>query len=162
MSSPSTTDNLPERARSIRESLRFFDITLQQLDKAMQEGQYSVDALAGLFSELYGKLPPHRLTNDPSSLPTLAEVSEQLRHAILHLQFYDHLFQRVNQIQNSLKNYRNLLERPGAIDSGEEWQQFWEVMEANSLNAEDRRLLHGLPATAEEEIGEDTNGIELF
>ena len=99
---PPGSGNRNEMERHLRESGRLVETIQAYLEQSMQDGQEAVDALTAEFGGLYSQIQRQQ-SDKPSS--SQEEIIQQLRQAIIHLQFYDRLFQRVEHIQTTLHDY---------------------------------------------------------
>ncbi|MBU0500339.1 MAG: hypothetical protein KJ558_10905 [Gammaproteobacteria bacterium] len=143
-----------EMALFLAESSRLMEVTQTYLTHALRDGQQAVDRLAGVFTDIHEQLHP-ALTEG---------VEARLRQAIVQLQFYDRLSQRVGHVQSTLVEYQQLMARPDEAGSAACWRGFWQRMAASYPNAEDRRLLMGANGDGDRPVEEpgDCSDVELF
>ena len=91
------------------EVCRFLDLTATQLELALRESEQPLSTIAGAIGELAADvrvLERH-----------LPDVGARLREAVVALQFYDRLSQRLTHARDGLMLLAGALQNPGAGDA---------------------------------------------
>ncbi|MEK6749706.1 MAG: hypothetical protein AABY83_10930 [Pseudomonadota bacterium] len=157
-----------------RDSSDILRLAVAQMHCALEEGHPHVDTLSKAITLMHEGVGQLRLINTPGSRPeTLAvhdALSNQLGLAVLAIQFYDRLVQRLGHVRHSLE----LLEDTLSSDdqSSQRWQQTLAAIRATYTMEDEKRVFEiilaggsaadvtALPPTPE--AAPDDNSIELF
>jgi len=94
----------------VRETILMLNLSMAQIELALNDSSSSVGELTGSFTSISGALSAmrevaHQLPNTPEVIPAKAEieslggeVENKIGQAIIAFQFYDRLSQRLSQV----------------------------------------------------------------
>lgn len=169
----------------VRETVLMLELAAGQVEAAMRESGNSVEVLTGAFTRLADTLS--RISGAAAALPSegaagaarqdieagMAEVSQQVHHAVVAFQFYDKLAQRLSHVCHSLADLSNLVADKGRLYNPGEWVDLQQSIRAKYTMVEEvamfEAVVHGTPVQealehfmAEREQATAGGDIELF
>lgn len=178
---PSTAHNPDLDWSQIRETVMMLNVALSQVERSMTEGDESVNALAGLFAALMGKLRGVHAASEalPESREKLAivencrAISKMVNEVIVAFQFYDKLTQRLAHVGLNLSTLGELINDRQRLYSPDEWRGLQDMIQSRYYIDADRRMFEAILAGASVkealEIGESSrrgekagSGVEVF
>ncbi len=180
MSSQSTSYQPDLDWSQVRETVKMLSATMCQLENAMQEGNCAVDTLTSGFMAMANNAAQITLTaesisdseNKEAILKLSRENSDHIQSSIMAFQFYDKLYQRLQQTTQNLSDLSQLVESPQRLYNPTEWSKLQSSILSRSTTKADKQLLEAVLAgkSIEEAIAlssqqnEETDGddIELF
>ncbi len=143
------------------------NLAVAQIEMAMKEGDDSVDALADSFTTMAGEVRVIDISYQKLNRDNLEQlradigercgrVSAKMASAIVALQFYDRLTQRLAHVGNSLRSLTELVESPIRLYNPIEWQALQEKLRSKYTMEEERLMFDVLMdgATVNEALDE--------
>ncbi len=138
----------------IRETVRMLNLAVAQIGSSLGQGTESVGALTNSFTSMAGTiqviasaaeaLPDDGNGNEVVIKRTIAEksgaVGGKMRSAIIALQFYDRMTQRLDHVSSTLTALADLVEDPERLYSPFEWKGLQERIMADYSTPEERAL----------------------
>ncbi len=153
MGSTSAHDPDSSAPRVSQEAARLIRIALHQLHAFLAQGETATNQLASAV----GQLTAHLQRED--TLPPHIEQAAQ--DAVMSMQFYDHLSQRLHHVTGGLELLAALLENDPLCQQSAAWPALHEAMKNLYSLADEKatliELLEGTPPSQE-----DGDDIELF
>ena len=163
----------------VGEIVRLLEVSVAQLERAMAEGDLSVESLLGVVTEVGGELQAARAGGDAlagavpgegASPELIGQLLSRLQRAVVELQFYDRLRQRLAHVHNSLDQLAQIIGDPGRLASPEAWSELKAQIRSTYAMEEERQIFDALMSGGS---GEDlkrhreaepaeAGGIELF
>ncbi len=145
----------PTVVRVPRESARLIRVALAQLHSFLRQGHEATNQLATAV----GSLASH-VSQDDALDPHLATAAQD---AVMAMQFYDHLSQRLNHVTAGLELLAGLLEQPERYEQPEAWPALHETMKGLYSLADEKalliELLDGVPPPPDDD---SDNDVEFF
>lgn len=139
----------------VRQTVLMLELAAAQIHVAMRDSGLSVEALMGAFTTLVERLHGLRARLDVSAAPSagldegLAAIDHALNEALLALQFYDRLAQRLEHVEHSLGHLAELLANPEQVAAPLAWRRLQEAIRSRYTTEEERILfaavVGGLP-----------------
>ena len=166
----------------VRETVLMLNLAVAQIERAMRDGDDSVNTLAESFTSMIGNAQViQSATNNMQEgqekqtiLEHCSEISARMQQAIMAFQFYDKLSQRVTHVSNSLASLADLVSHPAHLYNPHEWRGLQEKIKSGYTIESDRGMFEAIlsGATVEEALSmmagqeenrvEGDNSIELF
>ena len=115
------------------ETVHMLDLTANQIDLTLREGNDSIELLTSTFTSMADCLDslekslekmaygPEKSINGSHALSDCYAAKEKINNAIIGLQFYDRLTQRFKYIRESLIVLAELIDDPCRQNIPEEW-----------------------------------------
>ncbi|WP_298039324.1 hypothetical protein [uncultured Desulfuromonas sp.] len=140
----------------VRETVLMLNLAVAQIEKAMKEGDESVDHLADTFTSLAGSIQAidsaaENLQDTDEKRAILANVqplAKQVNKAIIAFQFYDRLTQRLSHASNSLGALGTLVGDPVRLYSPYEWHGLQAMIQSKYTIDGDRKMFEAIHSGA--------------
>lgn len=138
------------------ETMHMLDLSANQLDLTIQEGNESVELLMNTFDSLTEHLeslehklnkaiPPEAPTADAGEIsPECRITKEKVNQAVVGLQFYDRLTQRLQHIRESLAVLSALIDDPNKQNIPEEWTILRNKIKTKYSTEQQKSIFHAL------------------
>ena len=150
-------DNLFPGAFKVQwnETVHMMDLCANQIDLTLSESNDSFDLLTNAFTTMAGRLDDiekslETLANTPRNsteselLNTCYAAKEQINAAIIGLQFYDRLTQRLQHVREALVVLAELIDDPNRQNTPEEWISLRNRIKSNFSKEQQKTIFHAL------------------
>lgn len=164
----------------VRETVKMLTATMCQVENAMRDGSSAVNTLTKGFMSMANNA--ERITQAAEKLEDGEEKSTILNHSrensshiqtsIMAFQFYDKLYQRLQQTTQNLSDLSQLVESPQRLYNPAEWSQLQKDILSRSTTQNGRRLLEAIMSgksieeafalSSQQNEEADDDDIELF
>jgi len=140
----------------VRETVLMLNLAVAQIEKAMKEGDESVDHLTETFTSLAGSIQAIgsaaenlQDTDEKRAIQANIEpLAKQVNRAIVAFQFYDKLTQRLSHASNSLGALGALVGDPVRLYSPYEWHGLQAMIESKYTIDGDRKMFEAIHSGA--------------
>jgi len=146
----------------IRETVLMLNLSVAQIERAMNEGNESVGTLTNSFTTMAGNASiiaeaGSQLPDSPEKQAIMSNcetVMGQMQSAIIAFQFYDKLTQQLDHASNSLASLAELVSDQQALYNPYEWRGLQEKIRSKYTNEEDKLMFDAVlnGATVEEAL----------
>ncbi|MFZ5563231.1 MAG: hypothetical protein ACOZBW_04210 [Thermodesulfobacteriota bacterium] len=149
---PSSAYNPDLDWSQIRETVMMLNVALSQVERSMTEGDESVNALAGLFTTLMGKLRTAQaaleaLPESPEKaviLENCGGIATMVDDVVIAFQFYDKLAQRLAHVGLNLSTLADLINDRKRLYSPDEWKNLQDMIQSRYYIDADRRMFEAI------------------
>jgi uncharacterized protein involved in tolerance to divalent cations len=165
----------------VRETVKILTATMCQVENAMQEGSRAVETLTSGFMSMATNAESITLAANKLEESEEKEIilnysrqnSNHIQASIMAFQFYDKLYQQLQQTTQNLSDLSQLVESPQRLYNPHEWSQLQNTILSRSTTQNDKQLLEAILsgksieealtlASQRSEIIDDDDDIELF
>ncbi len=140
-----------------RETVRFLNLAVAQIEDSMSEGDESVEALTDSFTTMAGTIQMIEQSfeeqKDSASIQFKDAIAgshslhDKVHTAIIAFQFYDRLVQKLSHVNHSLEALSDLLGCKERLDNPHEWTALQEKIRSRYTMESERlmfdALMHG-------------------
>jgi len=160
----------------VKETVLMLHVAVSHIERTMRDGDDSINTLVESFTSLIGKT--QIINKAAENLPETEEkstilanclgISAKMNGAIVALQFYDKLSQRLTHISHSLGSMAELINNPQQLFNPYEWHGLQEMIKSKYTNEADRAMFDAIlnGASVEEALklpeNKKNNGPEEF
>ncbi len=180
MESQSTSHQPDLDWSQVRETVKMLTATMCQVENAMREGSNAVETLTSGFMSMANNAENITLTanslEDSEAKEAILSYSRQnsdhIQASIMAFQFYDKLYQRLQQTTQNLSDLSQLVESPQRLYNPNEWSQLQNDILSRSTTQNDKQLLEAilggksieeaLALAGQQNAETDEDDIELF
>ena len=138
----------------VRQTVQMLELAAGQIHVAMRDSSVSVEVLMGAFSTMVAQLQglEARFREQGEGLGAGGyQVSAAMDEALMALQFYDRLAQRLEHVEQSLGHLGELLANPERVASPPAWNELQEAIRSRYTTEEERimfaAVMGGMPVT---------------
>lgn len=140
------------------ETIHMLDLSANQLDVTIQEGNESMELLMDTFSSLTDELDRLNaaITNQTADsagsknlIEYCATTKEKINQAVIGLQFYDRFTQRMHNVRESLAVLAALVDDPDRQNVPQEWVTLRDGMKSKYSKEQQKTIFHALMQGAE-------------
>jgi len=171
----------------VRETVRLLQLSMAQIDKAMEDGESSVTSLGDSLVSIIGKVKgieeaaaeisgEGEINDTKNSIETQCQsVNAQVQQAVIAFQFYDKLSQRLSNVTHGLQGLAELVSDSGRLYSPDEWAGLQTSIRSRYTMKEEQDMfdallngstvedaLNNMSASTNNEVTADDDSIELF
>ncbi|RLA20870.1 MAG: hypothetical protein DRQ61_09315 [Gammaproteobacteria bacterium] len=164
----------------VQETVKMLTATMCQVENAMREGSNAVETLTSGFMSMATNAESitqavEKLGDSEEKEAILnfsRENSSHIQASIIAFQFYDKLYQRLQQTTQNLSELSQLVESPDRLYNPAEWSQLQNNILARSTTQNDKQLLEAimsgksieeaLALSSQQTEETDDDDIELF
>ena len=146
----------------VKETVLMLNVAVSHIDKTLRDGDDSINTLVESFTSLVGKAQTIKKaagnlpeTEEKSTiLGNCQDIASKVNGAIIALQFYDKLSQRLSHISHSLGSMAELINNPDQLFNPYEWHGLQEMIKSKYTNETDRAMFDAIlnGASVEEAI----------
>lgn len=136
----------------VRQTVLMLELAAAQIHVAMRDSSVSVEALMGAFTtmvERFQGLEARIRAEDPEGNEGVSQVSSAMDEALMALQFYDRLAQRLEHVEHGLGHLAELLGNPERIASPPAWTSLQDEIRSRYTTEEERimfaSVMSGVP-----------------
>lgn len=138
------------------ETIHMLDLTVNQIDLTLSEGNDSIELLTNTFTSMADCLDGledslEKMTygmgksfNESDALTNCYAAKEKINNAIIGLQFYDRLTQRFKYIRESLIVLAELIDDPSRQSIPEEWIALRQKIKSNYSTEQKQTIFNAL------------------
>ncbi len=136
------------------ETMHMLDLSANQIDLTIQEGNESMELLMDSFSaltdhleDLEGMLTAYREKSkgDTNDLDKhCQETKKKINQSVIGLQFYDRFTQRLHNVRESLAVLAALIDDPEKQNVPEEWTILRDKIKSNYSIEQQKTIFHAL------------------
>lgn len=149
-------DRFPGRFRiQWSETMHMLDLSANQIDLTIQEGNESVELLMNTFDALLEYLgsvekqvgkptAAAHSTNGADALQECNATKDKINQIVVGLQFYDRFTQRLQHIRESLAVLSALIDDPDKQDIPEEWTILRNKIKSKYSTEQQKGIFHAL------------------
>lgn len=150
---PLSTSQQPDLDWSqVRETVKMLTATMCQVENAMQEGSDAVETLTNGFMSMATNAEKITLAANKLEESEEREIicnysrqnSDHIQASIMAFQFYDKLYQRLQQTTQNLSDLSQLVESPQRLYNPHEWSQLQNNILSRSTTQNDKQLLEAI------------------
>lgn len=143
----------------VRETILMLNLSMAQIELAMNDSSGSVGELTDSFTSVSGALSAmrevaHQLPNTPEVMPAKTEieslgveVEKKIGQAIIAFQFYDRLSQRLSQVCRNLDDLGILVNDPVRLYNPFAWVALQQKIRSKYVTEDDKQMFDTLLET---------------
>jgi hypothetical protein len=143
----------------VRETILMLNLSMAQIELAMNDSSGSVGELTDSFTSVSGALSAmrevaHQLPNSPEVMPAKTEieslggeVEKKIGQAIIAFQFYDRLSQRLSQVCRNLDDLGILVNDPVRLYNPFAWVALQQKIRSKYVTEDDKQMFDTLIET---------------
>lgn len=143
----------------VRETILMLNLSMAQIELAMNDSSGSVGELTDSFTSVSGALSAmrevaHQLPNTPEVMPAKTEienlgeeVEKKIGQAIIAFQFYDRLSQRLSQVCRNLDDLGILVNDPVRLYNPFAWVALQQKIRSKYVTEDDKQMFDTLIET---------------
>jgi hypothetical protein len=128
------------------------NVAVSHIERTMRDGDDSINTLVESFTSLVGKTQIiHKATeNLPETeetstiLGNCRDISSKMNGAIVTLQFYDKLSQRLSHISHALESMAELINNSERLYNPYEWHVLQQMIKSKYTNEPDRAMFDAI------------------
>lgn len=127
------------------ETMHMLDLCADQIDSTIQESNDSMELLMTTFSALTSHL--ESLTDKIDGEKTKESIEatkEDINKAVIGLQFYDRMTQRLNRIREGLAVLAALIDDPSRQNIPQEWVDLHDKIKSGFSTEQQKTIFHAL------------------
>jgi hypothetical protein len=136
----------------VKETVLMLNVAVSHIERTMRDGDESINTLVETFTSLVGKAQTIKKaagnlpeTDEKSTiLGNCKDISSKVNGAIVALQFYDKLSQRLSHISHSLGSMAELINNPEQLFNPYEWHGLQEMIKSKYTNETDRAMFDAI------------------
>lgn len=156
---PSTASRPDLDWSQVRETILMLNLSMAQIELAMNDSATSVGELTDSFTSISGSLSAiHKVTQNLPNLPEVmaakdeidnlrGEISEKVGQAIIAFQFYDRLSQRLSHVCRSLDDLGVLVNDPVRLYNPYAWVALQQKIRSKYVTEDDKQMFDTLMET---------------
>jgi hypothetical protein len=145
--------------RQVRETILMLNLSMAQIELAMNDSTSSVSELTDSFTSISSALSAiqeitQHLPNTPKVKPAKAEIdsllgeaSGKMHKAIIAFQFYDRLSQRLSQVCRNLDDLGILVNDPARLYNPYSWVALQQKIRSKYVTEDDKQMFDKLMET---------------
>jgi hypothetical protein len=149
---PSTANNPDLDWSQVRETVMMLNLAVAQIVHSLQDGDESITTLGDSFTAMVGHVQMAKsaaeqlsVSNEKDTILSNCEIaSEKIQQAIVALQFYDRLSQRLSHVAKSLASLGGLVGDQARLYNPYEWRGLQEKIKSRYTLDSERHMFDAI------------------